>query len=448
MWGKCGESVIFVLHLCINKMATIKFLTKGKGKSVSIYIRLREGRNIDLIKSTGYKTQSDYWNNKTGKPKQIASNTNKQNLLVKLNKLEASIYSAINNEVNTKNINSKWLSEKIDLHHNPDLGVENLNLIDVIKRYREELKTKINPKTKKPISPITIKGFNTTISRLERYFEVKPMINLIDVDLTFHSEYSKFAREKMDLSINSIGNDLKKIKTSCLDMRDKGHEINRQIESRKFNAPTEKTIFTTLTETELKAIQQVDLTQNYLENARDWLLIGCWTGCRVNDLMKLTNDNLMITPQGQKFIRYTQSKTSEQVDIPLHPVVNEIINRLNGFPRAITDVNLNRYIKEVCELAGIVQLIEGTRQNPKTHRKETGIFPKYQLIRSHTMRRSFATNHYNKLSNKIIMRVTGHSSEAMLLNYIGETETDHFDDFMNVWDNDKEQENRTLKRKA
>src|SRR5690554_7122407 len=130
------------------------------------------------------------------------------------------------------------------------------------------------------------------------------MINLIDVDLTFHSEYSKFAREKMDLSINSIGNDLKKIKTSCLDMRDKGHEINRQIESRKFNAPTEKTIFTTLTETELKAIQQVDLTQNYLENARDWLLIGCWTGCRVNDLMKLTNDNLMITPQGQKFIRY------------------------------------------------------------------------------------------------------------------------------------------------
>ena len=58
------------------------------------------------------------------------------------------------------------------------------------------------------------------------------------------------------------------------------------------------------------------------------------------------------------------------------------------------------------------------------------MFEKYELIRSHTCRRSFATNHYDKLSNKIIMAVTGHATEKMLLNYIGEVENNHLDDFI------------------
>jgi hypothetical protein len=31
------------------------------------------------------------------------------------------------------------------------------------------------------------------------------------------------------------------------------------------------------------------------------------------------------------------------------------------------------------------------------------------------------------------MAVTGHSTEKMLLNYIGETENDHLSDFLSVW---------------
>ena len=76
----------------------------------------------------------------------------------------------------------------------------------------------------------------------------------------------------------------------------------------------------------------------------------------------------------------------------------------------------------------------GTKQDEDTHKKVTGTFMKYQLIRSHTCRRSFATNHYNKLPNKLIMAVTGHSTEKMLLNYIGETENTHLDDFMSIWE--------------
>src|SRR5690554_360683 len=308
-------------------MATVKFFTRGKGQSISIYIRVREGRKFDLYKTTGLKINSEHFNNKTGKVKQVAGNKEKLNQQDKLNDLEAFIYSAINEEINTATFNNDWLTDKLELFHDPNKGIESITLIDVVKRYQNELKTKNNPRTKKPISKLTIKGYDTTISRLERYFENKKILLLHEVDLTFHSDYTKFASEKMNLSINSIGNDFKKIKTVCLDARDKGYEINKQLESRKFNAPTEKTIFTTLNEIELNTLFKHEYKQNYLQNACDWLLIGCWTGCRVSDLMKLTNDNIMITTAGQRFIRYTQSKTNKQVDIPMHPTVEEITNR-------------------------------------------------------------------------------------------------------------------------
>ena len=80
------------------------------------------------------------------------------------------------------------------------------------------------------------------------------------------------------------------------------------------------------------------------------------------------------------------------------------------------------------------------RQNPKTHLKETGYFEKWELVRSHIMRRSFATNHYNKLPNKVIMAVTGHATEKMLLNYIGEVENDHIQDYMEFWTKQKQEE--------
>ena len=125
----------------------------------------------------------------------------------------------------------------------------------------------------------------------------------------------------------------------------------------------------------------------------------------------------------------------------MHPHVAEVIDRLEGFPRPISLAKFNDYIKTVCKKAGLTYSEYGTRQNPNTHLKETGDFEKWELIKSHTCRRSFATNHYNKMTNKQIMAVTGHATEKMLLNYIGETEVEHVDDYMTLW-NDLEGETK------
>ena len=306
------------------------------------------------------------------------------------------------------------------------------------------MKTKANSKTGKPIAKLTIVNYNTLLARLKKFEEHKKKRYLIsEVDLTFKADFIKFESNNLSLSQNSIAKDIRQLKTVCLDASDKGFIISEQVRSRKFYLKEEETLFVTITESEIELIKKFK-GADYLENARDWLIIGCWTGCRVSDLMQLTNDNIQITTKGQKFIRYTQSKTNKQVDIPIHSDVNEILERLGNFPRPISDQRFNEWIKIVCRESGLVQEVHGTRQNPESHRKEVGTFQKWELVKSHSCRRSFATNHYNKLPNKLIMAVTGHSTEKMLLNYIGETENEHLEDFLSVWNTPKPKDEKII----
>ena len=71
-------------------------------------------------------------------------------------------------------------------------------------------------------------------------------------------------------------------------------------------------------------------------------------------------------------------------------------------------------------MAGIDQIIKGNKMCSITKRVELGIYPKYELIASHAMRRSFATNYLGKIPTPILMEITGHSRESTFLSYIGE----------------------------
>jgi len=42
------------------------------------------------------------------------------------------------------------------------------------------------------------------------------------------------------------------------------------------------------------------------------------------------------------------------------------------------------------------------------------------------------------------MAVTGHATERMLLNYVGETENNHLTDFLDVWSAPKEKEGKII----
>jgi integrase len=66
-------------------------------------------------------------------------------------------------------------------------------------------------------------------------------------------------------------------------------------------------------------------------------------------------------------------------------------------------------------------------------RKKLGIYPKYELVSSHTCRRSFATNLYGKIDTLTIMKITGHLSERVFLDYIKITPKEYAEKLKAHW---------------
>jgi integrase len=145
--------------------------------------------------------------------------------------------------------------------------------------------------------------------------------------------------------------------------------------------------------------------------------------------MRFTKEMIRIE-DGKSFIEFTQVKTGKIMTVPLHPKVIEILNRRNGeFPYAISDQKYNDYIKTVCEIAKLTQLVNGSKKTetePESgiFRKETKDFRKCDLVSSHIGRRSFASNFYGSIPTSLLINITGHSTETMFLTYIGKSNKD------------------------
>ena len=127
-------------------------------------------------------------------------------------------------------------------------------------------------------------------------------------------------------------------------------------------------------------------------------------------------------------------KTKQIATIPLHPQVEKILQVRNGeFPRTISEQKFNLYIKEICKEAGFTELIESTLLNPETKRKEPGTYEKWELVTSHICRRSFVTNLYGKLPNKVIMSITTHKSEKQMTDYDKTTNEENAEILGDYW---------------
>ena len=136
-----------------------------------------------------------------------------------------------------------------------------------------------------------------------------------------------------------------------------------------------------------------------------------------------------INRSGLDVIELKQQKTDKRVTIPVLEKTKEIIR--DGLPYKISIQKFNKHIKEICRIAEINEMINDIKitvtelgKGNKEKRKVSGTYPKWELMASHVCRRSFCTNLYGALPTPLIMSISAHSSEKMLLNYIGKDSLD------------------------
>jgi integrase len=405
-------------------MATIKFILQSKTESSNIYVRYSISRTINLKRKTGLIIDAKDWNEKKAQP--ILRNEDLKGLNYKLDDLAKYLDTSYNNAISEGiELTGDWLQLQIDIFNNKTPVVELDVLTNYIQKYIDDAPYKQNQKKELGLSAgrvANIRLFKKTIIRYQDAVLKGKSVLIKNINLKFVEDYKLWLFGK-GYSTNYVGKNIANIRTICLDASKNDIEISTQIKNIKGlseQKPPEQIIY--LSEAEQELIKNTTLMREALINTRKWLLLGCLIGQRGGDLLNITDKNIKEL-NGIKIIELKQQKTGKLVAIPLLPDALEIIE--TGLPYKISLTKFNEYLKDVCEIAGLIEPTTGRKKEKNNAPTIKKVFLKHELISSHVCRRSFATNFYGRIPTPVLMNITAHGSERMFLSYIGKTTYDN-----------------------
>ncbi len=117
-----------------------------------------------------------------------------------------------------------------------------------------------------------------------------------------------------------------------------------------------------LTQRELQLIMGVRFDEKRLEQVQDVFVFSCFTGLAYVDVEKLTQDNIVMGINGERWIKAKRAKTESTFTIPLLPKAEQLLekyrrwreqnNTIKCLP-VISNQKTNLYLKEIAEHCGI-----------------------------------------------------------------------------------------------
>jgi integrase len=236
--------------------------------------------------------------------------------------------------------------------------------------------------------------------------------------MSFYEDFLRYTTVKKGLAPNTIGKLITLIKVLLREAYEKGITTNQIYLNSNFKSISSVSDTVYLNDEEIKELQRLDLSKRLsLERVRDAFIVGCYTGLRFSDLTRIKPKNI-----DNGMIILTQQKTKFEVVIPM---LKEVIAILEKYEFSIPDISnqkYNQHLHELCSKCDLLNEMVTTKAIRGGKVMET-TQPKYELISSHTARRSFATNEYKRgeLTPSEIMVITGHKTEKSFLKYIRET---------------------------
>ena len=426
-------------------MATFCYRVRStqKNKLSKVQIHFTVGRGNQFYADTQYLVLTDAWDNKRQTVKSrytaVEDFTEQQGreLMKNLSELRSFILGEIAKDPEHAMTKTK-LEKIIYAFHHPRSAVNGKrvrsreSLSDYIARYVREMESgeRLNiHKLRYGLSTINkYKGF---IIQFDEFCKaMHKRYDFGDIDLKFYDDFVAYFTAK-DYSINTIGRHVKELKIIMRAAREEGLHDNGLIESRKFRVLTAEVENIYLTESEIRAIAEVDLKGDKQKSiARDIFLVGCYTAQRFSDYSTINEGNIRTLESGQRVIDLKQQKTGNKVVIPIRAELEAILDKYeNRLPKAY-EQKVNKYIKEIAREAGIVDMVEVSYV--ECGEKKSHLVEKCELVKTHTARRSGATNMYLAgIPTIAIMKITGHKTEKEFMKYIKITEEQTAIELMN-----------------
>ena len=275
----------------------------------------------------------------------------------------------------------------------------------------------------------TLKKFRTLKKKVENFsIKKKIEVEFNIINLNFMDEFVNYLLNYESLNNSSINKTLGDLNTFLNWSVDRNYiKMNPIVKLNKLPTIDKEIIF--LTEEELRKIEELEVPTNQ-QNYKDVFLFGCYTGQRFSDYGTFDYNEL----QGDIWVRVQiKSKGKTIVRVPLQKKAMDILDkyRKNGYPILKSQV-LNRMIKKISLNVGLdynIKLVsyKGNKRNEK-------LVPKYNLISSHTARKTFITlSLLRGMSVEAIKKISGHTSDKEFRKYL--KIIDHWveDEFNKAW---------------
>jgi integrase len=267
-----------------------------------------------------------------------------------------------------------------------------------------------------------------TESTYEKFAAAKNHLTNFDSKITFEAldesrlnDYVLYLRNTKNLRNSTIGKQVGFVKWFLRWAFRKGYHQNQSFELFKPKLKYAMRVVVFLTEAELRTIRdyQVPKHKRYLERVRDVFLFCCYTGLRYSDVYGLRKSDIK-----EDEIEIVTVKTLDKLIIELTKQSREILAKYEDvdFPNdkalpVVSNQNMNNYIKELCELAGIDAPI--TQSHFKGNERIDKTYPKYSIVGTHTGRRTFICNALSSgVPVQVVMKWTGHSDFKSMRPYI------------------------------
>lgn len=406
-------------------MPTVNFYLKkaeGSPKRSLVYLQMRY-HGQKFVYSVKFNIDPKIWDAKRQIVKTRSQTTEDKsaNLNDVLKNLKDICLGAYNKElangIPDKEILKKHLDDYMYRHiRKDDKAFKDPGMFDLIDRF-------ISGDVGEKKTSGTIKTYETAKMHLREFEKAAGYpVNFKSITLEFKYAYVNYlaksktvgGKKVKGLSPNSIGKEIKNVRTFMNMAVELGYTTNLAHKSKKFGVKGEDTDAVYLTQRELRDLYEFDFSDSKrLEAVRDLFVFSSFVGLRYSDASSLKPENT-VKSDGKYFIKVTPIKTGRPVTIPCNDIVLKIFKKYahnkNGLPNAVSNQKYNKYLKELCETAG---LVETGRLSSDLNK------PLFECVSSHTARRNFATNCYlDGMDARMIMAVTGHTTEKSFLKYI------------------------------
>ena len=256
-------------------------------------------------------------------------------------------------------------------------------------------------------------------------FENGKKVYLKDLKDNVYVGFIVFLRDKYGLNDNTLYRNFGYFKTFLNWCIKKGVEVPNDFKNIKLSPFDTDDI--SLTTQDIDTLAGLELEPR-LEIHRDLFLIGCYSGQRFSDYSVFEKADI----QGDLIIKRAE-KTETHSFIPLHPKLKALLDKYNWKLGKISSQKFNQNIQKICKLAGFTEEIKNTSYIG--YKKVVEIKQRWQMVASHTARRTFITIAAEKMMpDHIIMSITGIRDPKTLKKYKKVNKDSIMESAFNVFD--------------